>query len=275
MRVQLDKQRSKATLFAARVLAKIALIAGLLLAQGIILSVPAHAMSKPRPVMPCVSPIQFKMGESIFTIPRPGIVRVSSHQSDASPNAKRVSLCHANFPLEVFHWKAMVSPQDLIQISDDFAKKNGRQFINPIELRVTKLSPEIHKEYARSYKPLYQNVQQLLKNRNVKINDLPKENGFSVLKGAHIKDFIGPRTLYISEDKELLSPAGGPAIFVCLRELCEISIWDGQIIFDAGYIYTKTVPQERWKDLYLALLKLRESIIAPVTPRLKPSKEPE
>jgi hypothetical protein len=120
---------------------------------------------------------------------------------------------------------------------------------------------------------------------NVKLSDLPIENGFYVWrkKDRPLLDYkkqpsysklitsnmgylYGMHNIYISNDRELLSPKGEPAIYACADRIegedCRTHLWDGEIYYTIRTINPRLVPKDHWKALYRGFLQLREDLLS-------------
>jgi hypothetical protein len=215
---------------------------------------------------PCVNPAQLKMGDHIFYIPRPWKLGVSL----VKPGDLR-DLCHASAPVDINEWVAFMSPSLLLRN----VPERGPASLSDLRLQVYKTDSK--------YQSMYEGVQKFLQLQKIKMSDLPQKYGFRVWNWQEWpptrvgKEFLlsrnwdmpGRTTIYVANDRSLLSPEKEPAIFVCKPMLaggvryedCRTRIWDGQVSFDADLIETRHISQDRFKELYRSLLKLRQSLI--------------
>lgn len=215
---------------------------------------------------PCVSPVQLKMGDRVFYIPRywrldlalihPGNIR---------------DLCYASAPVEVSEWVLFVPASLLLRGTPD----RGPGSLPDLRIQVYATDNNFHS--------LYQDLQKFLQLQKIKITDLPRRNSFRMWQWqdwprTHIgKQFLlsrnwdlpGKTTIYIADDPALPSSKGEPAIFVCKPALsggvsyekCRTSIWDGQVSFYVDQIETRYISKEKFKSLYEELLKLRRTLL--------------
>jgi hypothetical protein len=217
----------------------------------------------------CVSPAQIKMGERIFYIPRPWKLNVTL----VKPGNIR-DLCYASEPVGLKEWVAFVPANFLLHVVPEPGSSN------PPELQI-----DVFEETGKDFRTLYQHLREMMRLQKIEIVDLPIENGFRVWRYQdwapvdihhqflRTRDaFLTEEAVYISDDPDLKSPSGEPAIFACKpgqvdkvrNGMCRIrmSIWDGQVDFTAQSFDISGIPQNKWKELYLGLLDLRKALIS-------------
>jgi hypothetical protein len=213
--------------------------------------------------VPCVNPARLKMGDRVFYIPRRWRINLTHMKPGTTKD-----LCHASDPTEVTEWAAFISPLIFVKGIEEFAKKNGYSSQPELQLQV-------YNETGKDFKPLYDNILKLMQLQNIRISDLPVENGFRVWRRKdwpyfdsrpHFEDSrISRENIYIADNSALLTSKEESAIFACTDfrefESCRVSIWDGQVDFTARGVDTRWIPKEKWKGIYRGLLKLRQSLL--------------
>ena len=246
---------------------------------------PALAMSSKRPYIPCVSPVRVKIGSKIFSLPESGKVRPMNIRPGMLED-----LCHAAQPLELHSLSVSAKYSLFLEGTEkEFDTKGTPLSQKSLTLSIANGYPPTHKEFHT----LAGDLKKLMQLLNTKLSDLPMEDGFYAWKREDrpilryteppldrekvswaVRGLHNRHNIYISDDPDLLSSTGEPAIFACERrfkkskeldyEVCWSSIWDGEVKFA---MWDVTRPKREWKALYKKFLMFRESLLSETGPK--------
>jgi hypothetical protein len=169
-------------------------------------------------------PLKIKVGETVFTLPRDiqGLYvqngKVGDPEADGEKLFKKYYKEHPDScgdapPIEV----------------TNFAFLPGKALATQPSFGSSQVGVYLAQERPFD---MYEKAKKSLQNEAVKVTDLPVEDGFYVWRRKTPDTIFHEFEIYIAQDKDLVSPTGEPAVFVCGKNMnygCSTSIQRGDV----------------------------------------------